>query len=206
MIYGLAGASGTGKTTLGERVGSMSGIPFVKTSVTEMARECGYDAIGQLSLGQRLDLQEKMLARFEKKLNDFQGHVILDRTPLDMIGYMMAEVYMHSSSELTVEEMQRIDDYASRCAAVTSRFFDHVFITGILPKYEESATRPGYNPAYQRHVHLLILGAVVEHRGPLPYSLFLSTDLGARAEYMTDTIIKRIAEVEQKRKSSRHIH
>jgi predicted ATPase len=203
MIFGIAGASGTGKTTLGHHVGEALDIPFLRTSVTEMARNAGFNAVGKLNLEDRLVLQEHMLKQMEAKLLLVQGPIILDRTPIDMLGYMLAEIDMHSSDRLTVEQMRRIDAYATQCQELTYRFFAHVFVTGILPDYELAETRPGFNPAYQRHLHTLVLGGLNGAENTIDYTLLVTDSLHHRVDAMTTTIADVLNRTEAERRERR---
>ncbi|NKX37736.1 AAA family ATPase [Rhodobacteraceae bacterium R_SAG4] len=206
MIFGIAGASGTGKTTLGRMVGDALDIPFQPTSITNMAAKAGFDPVSKISLNDRLILQESMLDQMETLLASFKTPVILDRTPLDLVGYMMAEIYMHSESELTADEMRRIDAYVSRCQDVTVKYCSHIFVTGLLPEYELVETRPGWNPAYQRHVHLLIVGALMTSKGDLSYSMFNSDSLTGRTNYMIQAIQNKLVSAQQEKIESRYLH
>lgn len=206
MIYGIAGASGTGKTTLGQSVGEALSIPFVRTSITDMARKAGFNAVGRLELHERLALQESLLEQFEELLLKTKGPVIFDRTPLDLIGYLGAEVHMHSHGELTMSDLHKIDAYFTRCQELTSRSFDQVFVTSILPHYEEVETRPGFNPAYQRHVQFLIMGSIFEGDCDLSVSILSTDDLQDRISIMSETIVTRLDQIEMEKRKNRHLH
>lgn len=206
MIYGIAGASGTGKTTLCERVSEALSIPFVKTSITDMARKAGFEAVGRLDLEQRILLQERLLDQFEDLLDETRGPVIMDRTPIDLIGYLGAEIHMHSRDVVDVDTLEGIDGYFRRCQEMTASRFDRIFVTNILPTYEEVATRPGYNPAYQRHVQFIIMGAVVSAHGPLAASFLLMDDLDQRVRNVTEMIAQRLDAIETAKRKNRHLH
>lgn len=207
MIYGLSGASGTGKTTLGETVSGMTGIPFTPTEITKMAKEqCGFDAIGNLSLQDRLQLQEKMLELYILRLREAKGHLLTDRTPIDMCAYMLAEVYMNCEEELTQDECERINRYVDLCQKATARFFDHVFVVRPLPTYTEASNRPRLNPGYQRHIQLIVEGALMNSTHSIPFSTLISTEREARSEYVADYIVNRIAQVDHERSTSLKLH
>lgn len=206
MIYGICGASGSGKTTLAKAVADMMCIEFVPTSITNMAKKAGFDAIERMSLSERLSLQLHLFDQFGELLNKITGPAILDRTPLDMIGYLHGEIGMHSRGVLTDADLEIAADYVSDCQRLTAKHFDGVFFTSILPTYEEAATRPSYNPAYQRHVQLVIAGALATPAESLRATMLMTTDLQQRIEIVSNEIAERLDEIEQAKRSSRHIH
>lgn len=206
MLWGLAGASGTGKTTLGEAAAKAMNVAFVKTSITGMAAKHGFNAVSDLPLSRRLVLQEHLLDEMTQLIDTCDRPVILDRTPLDLIGYLLGEVHMHAHEDLAGREMRQVEDYIRRCQRLTSRMFDHIFITSPLPTYEEAETRPSWNPAYQAHVHLLISGAVFASPFNLRYTLFRTPDFDKRLEVTTEVLRLRMDQLEQFRKTARHIH
>lgn len=206
MIFGLAGASGTGKTTLGRHVGDALCIPFQPTSITGMAAKAGYNPVSHLLLQDRIDLQESMLKQMEEMLTAATGPVIFDRTPIDLVGYMLSEVYMHSANELSVADMKQIDSYVTRCQLLTSKYFEHVFVTGLLPEYELAETRPDFNPAYQRHVHTVIVGTLLTMKSDVAYSIFSTDSLTGRSNFMIQTIERNLNDVKNEKRHSGYLH
>lgn len=206
MIYGVAGASGTGKSTLCQHVSEALAIPFVKTSITDMARKAGFEAVGRLGLEDRIRLQNSLLEQFEELLDKTRGPVIFDRTPIDLIGYLGAEIHMHSRDLVDVETLEAVDGYFKKCQEMTAARFDRIFVTNVLPHYETAETRPGYNPAYQRHVQFLIMGAVVASPGPLMASFLLMNDLHQRVRTVTDQIAERLDTIETEKRKNRQLH
>ena len=206
MIYGIAGASGTGKTTLGKHVSDALNIPFVRTSITEMARKAGFEAVGSLPLPDRWRLQQSLLTQFEDMLDNMRGPVILDRTPVDLIGYLYGEIDMHSDQALDLETLKQIDAYCTKCQNLTATRFDRVFITNILPEYELAETRPGFNPAYQRHVHMIIVGSLITAENQSDVSLLTTNDLHQRIDIVMETIAGRLETIRAERKGNLNVH
>ncbi|MDE4297181.1 AAA family ATPase [Phaeobacter gallaeciensis] len=206
MLYGVSGASGVGKSTVCELVADALDIAFIKTSITESARKHGYDAVGDLSLPERIDLQEKLLNDHVEMLEQAERPAILDRTPIDMIGYMMGEVYMNSHEKLTREQMFRISSFATKCMWVVKRHYDSIFHLAPLPFYEQSQTRPAENPAYQKHTDFIMRGALAEMQGQISNAILNTTDLNERQEFIHNTIVQRLDHLEALRKSHPNIH
>ena len=81
---------------------------------------------------------------------------VCDRTPLDMIGYMLGEVTMHSCD---LELSQRIERYVERCLWIVQHTYFGVIVCRPLPFYEAAEDKPPESPAYQTMIQLLIEGA-----------------------------------------------
>lgn len=206
MIYGVCGASGVGKSTVCNLVAESLDITFLKTSVTEGAKRHGYNAVGSLSLSERLDLQEKLLEDHVSLLELTKRPAILDRTPIDFIGYMLAEVYMNSHEVLQPTHMHRINAYVLRCMWVAKRHYDMMFHLAPLPFYEQSQFRPAENPAYQKHCDLIMRGALSELTNQISYSVLNTTDLNERHDHIHESIVQRLDNLEALRKSSPNVH
>lgn len=206
MIYGLCGSSGTGKSTTAGMVGERLNMPFIPTSITEMAQKAGYNAVGAMTLSQRLDLQEKLADQFEALLKSIDGNAILDRTPVDMLGYMLGEVHMQSHESLTEDEMTRLGALITRCKRMTALYFDHIFLMSVLPFYEVAETRPAMNIPYQYHSQMLMTGMLIDLGDRVNHSLLLTTDLETRVDYIAETISDRLVELDEFRKSHPRLH
>lgn len=206
MLYGISGASGTGKTTLAKRVADDLGITYLSGSITETARKHGFDAVGLLPLDKRIELQIKLLEDHIAMIGEAGRPAIVDRTPIDMIAYLMAEFDMHSHRRATAEELQHAANYVELALDATAKLYDHIFVVGILDHYEEADTRPKPNPAYQMHTQLLMQGATSRLWGRVNLSIMPMQDLEARADFVHDRIVKRLDDISKERASSAHIH
>lgn len=205
MIYGISGASGVGKTTVAELVADALDIEFVRASITEGAKRHGYNAVGNLSLSERFDLQKKLLVDHINLIQGINRPVILDRTPIDMIGYMMGEIHMSSYSQLSENDMRGISSYVDKCQSVAANQYDFIFHLCPLPFYEQAATRPASNPAYQRHTDLIMRGAMQD----IPNfngAILNTTDLNDRQSFIHDTIVARLDALQELRERNPSIH
>jgi hypothetical protein len=206
MLYGISGASGTGKTTLAKRVAEDLGITYMPTSITECAKKHGFDAVGMLTLPKRLELQLHLLEDHVEMICQAERPLIVDRTPIDMIGYMLAELDMHSHHRLTDKEIGQVEDYVNLCSDMTLKLYDYVFIVGQLDNYDVSATRPADNRAYQTHSQMIMLGALFRLSGQVSFAHVPMQDLDRRCEFVHDTIVGRLDAIGKERRSSLHIH
>lgn len=206
MLYGLCGSSGTGKTTLAKAVAESLCIEFMPTSITASAKKHGFDAVGLMTTSQRIALQWCLLHDHLEMLEKAPRPLIVDRTPIDMLSYMLAEVDMFSHMRLTPEQILDIENYKEACLKATARFYDHVFVTCQLPTYEISSTRPAANRAYQTHSQLLMEGALYSIDGLVNFSVMRTADPDERHDHVHDTIVTRLNEIEAMRKSCVHFH
>lgn len=203
MIYGLCGVHGSGKTTLGKQIAEAMEISFIQTSTTEVAREMGYDPVQIRTLEERIAFQEALLEHHVQRLAVIPRPAILDRTPIDMATYMLAEFGMHSGEAVSPELLERVCTYVERALRFTAINYDFVFQIGPLPVYEVSPHRPAHNPAYHRHYDLLMRGLMSTLKGKASYAYILTTDPQRRVEYILDMIERRLNKHDGDRKKAR---
>lgn len=165
MILGLAGSHRSGKTTLARAVAARGGIAFYDGSFGRLARTLGYESVAKMSVVDRLTMQSRVLDLYDREIRLDGAARITDRTPLDMLAYLMAEVGMHAGLEDAVS--RAIVAYRDRCVALTLDLFDDVFLLQPLPVYVVADGKPSDDPAYQTHIQALIEGAIFASRGTL---------------------------------------
>ena len=156
MSFGISGAHGTGKTTLARAIAAASNLVFFETKTTELLAEIGISGVNNLDIETRFRAQNHLLMRFWEISQKHPRPFISDRTPLDYVGYMLAEVSMHNTS---AELGARIDDYVERALRVTSNTYLAVIVLDRLPAYDADPKRPAANLAFQRHHQLLVEAA-----------------------------------------------
>lgn len=205
MIYGIGGASGTGKSTLAADCAEYLDLAFMQTSITAMSKRAGFDPVAPLTLADRIALQEGLLVQFQELLRGLRGPAILDRTPLDLAMYMMAELTMHSHREVNPQMLEQAYAYVGKCLDLTERYLDHVFVTTPLESYEATNTRPPENPAYQLHCHILMLGLTADLNSE-QCSILNITDHSDRVDYVAEVVSGRLDSIEALRRHSAHIH
>jgi nicotinamide riboside kinase len=206
VIYGLCGPSGNGKSTLAKLIAESLDIAYLPVSISETARAHGYDSVGALDLTQRFDLQTKLLLAHEAMLSAAKRPAILDRTPIDLIAYMMCEVDMHSHETMTPKLAKAIEQYVEGCLALTRAHYDMIFVLGKLSTYEEDPKRPATNPAYHRHTDLVMKGAVMDLRGEVPIMSIAGEALEFRFDMVHDAIVKRLDKHERRRRENLSLH
>jgi hypothetical protein len=156
MAFGFAGAHRTGKTTLAKKVAEDLGWFYHDASVSKIMREAGINAVGDVPIMQRIEAQEFLLKRYLKELQWASRPMVTDRTPLDMIGYMLGEITMHNN---TPEVGERVYDYMMECLSATITQFDTIILVRPLATYTVDPKSPPLNRGYQAMVQLLVEGA-----------------------------------------------
>lgn len=144
-VIGLMGAHRTGKSTLhdvltqdinNQRVHQFSSIPV---SISSWQREIDYRSSNQSYAWEKRKLiQTRLFHRFEQTLAynrtvirpavvnpNTKSHVqISERTPLDLIGYLL----LNAPDEPTQEDLEWIDSYKAKCIGLTNAFYEKIFL------------------------------------------------------------------------------
>lgn len=189
MTFGLAGAHGTGKTTLAHRIRDEFGLHYYDGSSGRIMKELGYNSIAAMTLSQRIEAQFAYFNRYLEEIGDMPRPFITDRTPLDMVGYMLAETTMHSDASLA----PRIVEYVGQCINATGNIFDTVVFVQPFGAVPERDGKPPLNEAYQLAVQLQIEGTISKiHRYLGAYYYLNSPDIECRMDAMGKIIEKRI--------------
>ena len=160
MIIGLAGTHCTGKSTLAQAVADRYGIPFIKTSTSQVFKELGKDPKVAMPLTERLQVQKVILYRLAEEWADVgkdQLH-ITDRTPYCMAAYTLAEV----SGYETIHPFhdRELMNYLALCHEVATEFFGSIVHLPIALEFEENQEkiRASGSRAYREHHDLILRG------------------------------------------------
>jgi hypothetical protein len=200
------GASGTGKTTLARLVADELDISFQPSSISASARKHGFNSVGLMTLKDRVRLQRHLLDDYLEMLDAAPRPIITDRTPLDMIGYMMAEFHMLSHHAVDPALLTEAELYVSECLRETRKWFDHIFHLSRLDLYEIKNTRPPENPAYQRHTDLIMKGCLIDLGINVSYTIVAGQSLDFRHGLVTETIVRRLDAMDLHRRSTKNIN
>ena len=144
-MIGLLGAHRTGKSTLCQALLSAGRGSFweKEISISKMQKDMGYDSSNQsYDWETRKSIQSGLLDAFFKKLHEetiiraVVANLITERTPLDLIGYLV----MNAPENPTAEDLEWIDNYIANCIALTNASYSKVFLLQPGIEYVECAT------------------------------------------------------------------
>lgn len=158
MSLGLTGTHRTGKSTLAKAYALAEGVPFLQTGASQVFIDMGYDPKVDYPLDVRLEIQKRILESFDKQYSAGGRDFVTDRTPVDMMAYLLADVQRQNT---TPEQSIGIANYLKDCAAVTNTHFTTlVVVQPGIPVIEEEGKAPA-NYAYMEHISALVMGIVV---------------------------------------------
>lgn len=158
MSIGLCGSQRTGKSTLARAFSIQEGIPFVETGASATFARLGFDPKVDYPLDTRLDIQRHILDDLDKAYASAGRDFITDRTPIDAVAYLLADVQRQNTS---AAQARLITDYMKDCSSVTNGHFTTlVVVQPGIPIIEEAGKAPA-NIAYMEHISALVMGLVV---------------------------------------------
>lgn len=166
MSIGLTGAQRTGKTTLAQAFAKEQEILFVQTPTSDIFARLGKDPKIEYPIEERLAIQEAILLAFEKlyaKAGENSTVWISDRTPLDLAGYMLADV-QRSTLAGNPEVAMMVNSYVQRCIEATNRWFATVILVQPGIALVEEVGKAPACPAFIEHFNTLQLGLLVDLR------------------------------------------
>lgn len=158
----LSGSHRVGKTTLAKAYALKFDIPFVETSASAVFKSMGLDPAVTYDFSTRLTVQEEILKVFEAIYAKYAAkEAITDRSPLDLLGYTLAEAIGHT---VLLEDQERLSRYTAKCFEVLNKRFSTVIVLqpGIPVVYEEG--KAAINNGYIEHLNSLIIGLSVDER------------------------------------------
>lgn len=202
MLYGLVGAHRSGKTTLAKQLAEDLGIDFHATSTTEVAKRHGFDPVAPMTLEERIRMQIVLLQDHCEQIAKLPRPLIVDRTPIDYLAYTLAEVDMMSHMLASPEVLEMINKFTTACLNATRMNYDCLYYLSPLDQYVAEPGKPAPNPAYQRHIALLIQGALMELHGQVDHALIRATDFNFRNDWIHDHIVHRLDSIDQMRSSA----
>ena len=165
-MIGLAGAHRCGKTTLAKAYADKFGIEFMKTDSAGVFERFGLDPQSDYSFSDRLFLQNEILNEAIKvyKQADFK-QAITDRTPIDMLAYMMADIKRET---LTENDDLQFMEYFGRCMETANRYMSVVVIVQPGIPVKDDPTKATATFGYIQHISDLIKGVSLSEMLTVP--------------------------------------
>lgn len=160
-MIGLCGAQRTGKTTLAAKYAEYAKIPFVRTDVSGTFVRLGADPKKDYPLNERIELQREILKDYSALLKKAPFKFITDRTPVDMMAYMLADVRRENVTDTQAGQLMT---YLEECHKVLNQQFTVLMVVQPgIPAKDEPGKAPT-NPAYMEHINTLCMGMVVSDK------------------------------------------
>lgn len=208
-MHGLSGAQRTGKSTLAKKYAETYGIPYLQTSASGTFDRLGFSPKLDYPLPVRLEIQNEILKDLSAQYKAGGIIWITDRTPIDLMAYMLADVQRQNVSQ---EDGKRIVDYMERCYEVLNRHFTTITIVQPGIPLTEAATSAPANIGYMEHINALALGLAASEKVKIAHFHFERwlTDLDQRVIGLNNVITrnakKSIAEVTALQESGQAVH
>lgn len=159
-LIGLCGAHRVGKTTLMHAVAAELGIEGIEVSISSMQKELGFDSSNQsYSFETRMMIQTHLLNKFTSLLEGINAAglpAITDRTPNDLIGYMLINVGEKESKD----HSDWIMKYIESCLALTSKHYSDVFLIQPGIVLETNNTSAHASMGLIEHLHAIYSGYI----------------------------------------------
>lgn len=157
-MIGFAGAHRTGKTTLAREFAARSGIPYIETRASGTFARLGLNPKADYSLRERIIVQMAILDDMSEIWSHAPKMFISDRTPVDMMAYMLADVRRENVDS---ETDGRISEYCDLCLKVTERYFRMLYVLQPgIPIVDEEGKAPAI-ASYIEHINAIIVGTAM---------------------------------------------
>ncbi len=166
-MIGLCGAHRVGKSSLAKAYADAAKIPFVATSASAVFKEHGMDPSVTYSFEERMFIQDKILDHLGAFFAQYAcEEVITDRTPLDMIAYLMADAIGEAVPD---KLQQQFKNYIEKCFALANRRFTSLVLVQPGIKIVAADGKAAANEAYIEHLNTVLLGLTIDPRLKVPH-------------------------------------
>jgi hypothetical protein len=157
-MIGLCGAQRTGKTTLAAKYAEYAKIPFLQTDVSGTFARLGANPKIDYPLNERIELQREILKDYAALVKKAPFKFITDRTPVDMMAYMLADVRREN---VTDAQSGALMSYFDDCHKVLNQQFTVLMVVQPGIQAKDAPGKAPANPAYMEHINALCMGIVV---------------------------------------------
>jgi hypothetical protein len=152
-IIGISGSHRTGKTTLARAISKKKGIPFVKTSTSDVFKQHGLHPAMPMDFKTRLWIQHYVLEAAAYVWQVEKGPFVTDRTPIDFMAYTLGDI-----QGVTKVDFTKLEKYTNQCFEMIHQFFTTlVVLQPAIPLVYEEGKAP-LNRAYMEHINSITQG------------------------------------------------
>lgn len=154
---GLAGAQGTGKTTLAKCLALKYGYEFIDAGVGTLMTKLGVEVGQEMPLFERLQVQLAVANHIADKSHG-SGSFVMDRTPIDVMAYTI-DLFNQVNDDRCVSVYEEIQRVCSQTALT-----NYNVIVGLRPgiglsqEDKERGQRGSLDPLYVRRIDALVCG------------------------------------------------
>ena len=189
MSWGLCGSHRTGKSTLAKAFAEQTGVKYVATGASATFERLGFDPKKDYDFGTRLMIQREILKDVDALYERSGVRFITDRTPIDLLGYTLADVTRENVSGALAAELLR---YMTDCFASINRHFTTLVLVQPGIELIEAEGKAPANPAYVEHLNALMLGLLAGGKLECDYFQIprACTDLKQRVAAMSQAVGK----------------
>ena len=206
MLYALSGSHRCGKSTLAKGLAESCGLTYVPIKTTEVALKHGYNPVAPMTLETRIGLQVILLDEYMSTIAGCPRPAIVDRSPLDHLAYLLAEIHMQSHNEVPHLMIEKLMKLIEATTSTLSHHIDMVIYLHPLPTYEVDPTKPAPNRLYQYHYASVLRGMIAVEGHKFNWADVPMADHAQRLEFCSSMIGQRIAQIEHLKAHSPHLH
>lgn len=154
---GFVGAHRTGKTTLATELAKETNVPFVKSDVSGVYKKHHMDPSLVYSPHETLFIQNKILDFHIELWENQTSYFITDRTPIDMLGYMLCNMPQDVITPSVDVEIQK---YKDRCFNSAEKYF--YLLLEVLPgiKIVEADLKASTMKSHIEHLSYVMAGSL----------------------------------------------
>lgn len=200
VVVGITGVHRTGKTTLMQALAELLGLHTVQTNVSGVFASMGLRADKQYSLEERMNVQDKVLEHLAECYAAMDSApFVTDRTPIDLIGYVMADIGPETAAN--PELSARVLAYVNDCYKLFTRHFSALVVVQPGIKVQAAELKGSLSPAYVEHLNFVMRAAAMDDRSGNAIRMILPatlTDNQERVLRIQDTLIGQIERWDKK--------
>ncbi len=176
MLIGLMGAHRTGKSTLMRAFAEEHDMPYYETKTTEVWKRLDINPKSQLSFDERLTVQnhilDALIDTYDKALSEHYSSdlILVDRTPLDALAYLMAEVGNQPVNQLAYGA------YRARCNLAMHKYFGGLLLVQPGIALLDAEGKGTLSPAYIEHLNAIMIGLLTNCIA-VPHRMIMSSNV-----------------------------
>lgn len=152
---GICGAHRTGKTTLAKALAKALNMPFVEIGTSAVFAANHLDPAKPMDFRTRLYIQQQILKHAVEVWFEMDEPFICDRTPIDMMAYILAEV---QGDTLDNKLEWELADYLDDCQKATEKYFGYLFLIPPAIPIQNAKGKASLSKGYIKHIHRLCVG------------------------------------------------